>query len=578
MMLPDLSFRDLKKLSKQVESADSKKIKLALLGDFATQLFKIALIGAGKLKGLEFEIYEADYDQIDLQILNPTSELYSFKPDWVFILQNNNSLKQKFYSANDKTSYAAEFLERLNSYYDTIQNTIGSKCVICNYSAEVDEVFGAYSMKVESSFNYQMSLIQSGIQKFLVMASNAFMIDVASRVSEIGHTEAYDSRMAINASMPFQLDFLAILAIDGANIIYNHEGRFAKCLILDLDNTMWGGVIGDDGVEGIQIGDLGIGKAFKHLQYWAKSLKERGIILAVCSKNEENTAKEPFLNHPEMVLRLEDISIFVANWESKAENIKHIQRVLNIGFDSMVFVDDNPMERDIVRTVLPDVTVPEMPEDPVGYMDYLRSLDLFSTVNNSTTDKDRTKQYQEEAKRVQLQSSFASIEDYLEGLNMEAEIGAFTEFYAPRIAQLTQRSNQFNPRTKRYSEEEIRKIITSDEYSSLYVVLKDKFGDYGLISNLVLRKEEDHLFIENWVMSCRVLNRQVEELVINSIVELAKENGFKKVIAEYIPSKKNGLVKDLFKKMGFSSLDELNYSLDVKGYQMKKHSININKN
>ena len=577
MIHESLSFRNLKKISKQELPLDSKIIRVALLGDFATQLFRIALLGAGKKYGMLFEIYEADYDQIDLQVMNPSSELYDFRPNYVFILHNNVSLKQKFYASKRKKSFGMSFIERLNYYYNTIQSTIGAKCILNNFSSEVDEVFGAYALKVDVSFNYQLAQIQDGLKELLSNASNAFMIDLAARVNELGNNNSYDARMAVNASMPFRLDLLAKLALDGAKVINNQEGSFAKCLILDLDNTMWGGVIGDDGMEGIQIGDLGIGKAFKHLQYWAKSLKERGIILAVCSKNEETTAKEPFEEHPEMVLSLDDISIFVANWESKAENIKYIQQVLNIGFDSMVFIDDNPMERDIVRSVLPEVIVPEIPKDPVDYMDFLRGLDLFSTVNYSLSDKDRTKQYKEEAKRVQLQSNFGSINDYLKSLEMEAEVGAFSDFYVPRITQLTQRSNQFNPRTQRYSEEEIKKIIKDDDYLSLYVVLKDKFGDYGLISNLVLKKENNRLFIENWVMSCRVLKRQVEELVINIIVELAEKEGLTKIIAEYIPTKKNILVKELYDKLDFNSVGEGKYELNIKDYQAKKHFINVNK-
>lgn len=575
MILEDLSFSSLKKISKQEIPEAKGKIRLALLGDFATQLFKVALLGAGKAYGLDFEIYESDYDQIDFEILNLQSQLYSFNPDWIILFQNNVSLKQKFYAAEDKSSFAQLYIDKLNVYYNHTQSKLNSKFVINNFSKDVDEVYGSYAMKVDVSFNYQLNLIEQGIQNFLEKSSNAFMIDTAARVNEVGIANAYDYRMAVNASMPFQLDFLAKMALDSAKIVSNHEGRIAKCLILDLDNTIWGGIIGDDGMEGIEIGELGIGKAFKHLQYWAKSLKERGIILAVCSKNEETVAKEPFGSHPEMVLKLEDISIFVANWESKAENIKYIQKVLNIGFDSMVFVDDNPMERDIVRKMIPNVIVPEMPKDPVDYMPYLRSLDLFSTVNYSIGDKDRTKQYQEEAKRIQVQSSFNSIEEYLKSLDMEAELGSFNDFYVPRIAQLTQRSNQFNPRTQRYSEEEIRKIISSDHYYSLYVVLKDKFGDYGLISNLILKKETDSLFIENWVMSCRVLKRQVEELVINSVIDIARRNSIKKIQAEYIPSAKNSLVKELFTKLNFERITDNKYELLVAEYKNKSHQIKI---
>ena len=236
-----------------------------------------------------------------------------------------------------------------------------------------------------------------------------------------------------------------------------------------MDNTTWGGIIGDDGIEKIQIGTLGLGKAFTELQLWAKNLKERGIILAVCSKNTDHIAKEPFEKHPDMILRLEDIAVFVANWENKADNIRYIQSVLNIGFDSMVFLDDNPFERNLVRQELPEVTVPELPKDPAEYITYLQQFNLFETVSYSKLDSDRTSKYQEEAKRVGMKKSFASVDDYLGNLNMLAIAASFDDFNVPRIAQLTQRSNQFNLRTIRYTEKDVRDIMASDKHYSMSV-------------------------------------------------------------------------------------------------------------
>ena len=226
------------------------------------------------------------------------------------------------------------------------------------------------------------------------------------------------------------------------------RGTFNKCLILDLDNTLWGGVIGDDGIEGIQLGHgLGIGKAFTELQQWAKKLQQRGIILCVVSKNDEQVAKEPFIHHPDMVLRLDDIAVFMANWETKVDNIRAVQQVLNIGFDSMVFLDDNPFERAIVRENIPGITVPELPEDPAQYLEFLYSLNLFETASASEVDDKRTRQYQQEAKRIELKRTFANEQEFLASLGMEARVEPFTAFNTPRVAQLTQRSNQFNLRT-----------------------------------------------------------------------------------------------------------------------------------
>jgi FkbH-like protein len=265
--------------------------------------------------------------------------------------------------------------------------------------------------------------------------------------------------MYINADMIFSLDFIPVFTKQLNDIILALRGKFNKCLILDLDNTTWGGIVGDDGVENIKIGDLGIGKAFSKLQTWAKALKERGVILCICSKNDEANAKEPFEKHPDMVLRLEDISVFVANWENKASNIRNIQEILNIGFDSVVFLDDNPFERNLVRLELPDVIVPELPEDPAEYLDYLLSLNLFETVSFSENDKDRTKQYQAEAERVSSVAKFANIDEYLASLEMVSDVKEVDSFSLPRVAQLTQRSNQFNLRTQRYTDEDLKSMI-----------------------------------------------------------------------------------------------------------------------
>ena len=327
-------------------------------------------------------------------------------------------------------------------------------------------------------------------------------------------------------------------------------------------------------LENIQIGELGLGHAFSEFQMWLKELQKRGIILAVCSKNEEVVAKEPFLHHPEMVLHMEDIAMFVANWEDKASNIKKIQDTLNIGMDSIVFFDDNPFERNLVKSMIPDITVPDLPEDPSQYLEYVKLLNLFETAAYSETDKNRTKQYQEEIGRVNLQKQFSSYSEYLESLEMVAEAKPFDKFHFSRIAQLTQRSNQFNLRTVRYTEQEIEQLAKEKEHLTLYFTLKDKFGDYGLISVVVLDKQpENTLFISEWLMSCRVLKRGMEEFILDEIIRTAEENGFKKVIGEYIRTPKNNMVSELYKKMGFHEVEKDRYEVNVTEYEKHKTSI-----
>jgi FkbH-like protein len=280
-------------------------------------------------------------------------------------------------------------------------------------------------------------------------------------------------------------------------------------------------------------------------------------------------AMEPFEKHPDMVLRLDDIAVFIANWNNKADNIKLIQSILNIGFDSMVFLDDNPFERSIVRENIPGIIVPELPEDPAEYLEFLYPLNLFETVSYSNEDAERTKLYQVEAKRSMLQKSFINEDDFLKSLNMVSVIEPFNKFNTPRVSQLSQRSNQFNLRTVRYTEDDIQSIGASSDYLTFAFTLEDKFGDNGIICVIILKTENSETaFIDTWFMSCRVLKRGMENFVLNTIAQTAIDNGFKKLKGEYIPTAKNEMVADHYKNLGFS-YNEDSWLLDLDTYVKK---------
>ena len=397
---------------------------------------------------------------------------------------------------------------------------------------------------------------------------NLFINDVVSLHNTLGAEFCTDPKIYVTTDLIFSLDFLPVVAKNITDIILSVAGTMKKCIILDLDNTLWGGIIGDDGMENIQIGELGIGKAFTALQMWLKQLKQRGIILAVCSKNDETIAKEPFEKHPDMILKLSDIAVFVANWDNKVQNINYIQSILNIGFDSMVFLDDNPFERNMVKTHIPDITVPDLPEDPSEYLTYLRSCNLFETASFTPEDEQRTQQYQEEAQRAVVQKQCINEDKFLSSLNMHSVVKPFDKFTIPRVSQLTQRSNQFNLRTVRYTEEEISAISNSDEYLTFDFTLEDKYGDYGLISVIILKKQSDALFIGTWIMSCRVLKRGMEKFVLNKIAQQASKIGVKEIIGEYLPTAKNGMVKGHYHELGFTKCDGENnqWILNLESY------------
>ena len=570
------TFSQLKKNIKN-DFTGYKPIKLAILGDSATQFLAIAIRGAGYSEKLDIETWEADFNQIERQVLDTSSELYEFKPDIVLIFFSSHKLLAKYNKLKpaDYNSFSTNHLELVERIYLTISSNLSAKIIYYNHPEINDAVFGSFANKTEASFLFQLRKINFRLMEFAVSTNNFFIADISSIQNQVGKINLFQPSVYINSEMVLSIDVLPQIAADTVTLINALQGSFKKCVIIDLDNTTWGGIVGDDGIEHIQIGSLGIGKAFTEFQYWIKKLQQRGIIIAVCSKNTESVAREPFEKHPDMVLKLDDIAVFVANWQNKADNIRHIQSILNIGFDSMVFLDDNPFERNIVRENIVGITVPDLPEDPAEYLEYLYTLNLFETVSFSNEDEGRTKQYQIETERSILQKAFTNEDDFLQSLNMQSVVEPFNKFNTPRVAQLSLRSNQYNLRTIRYSEADIENIGADGDYFSFSFTLEDKFGNNGLICVIILSKiSNDTLFIDTWLMSCRVLKRGMENFVLNTIVHFAKNKGYQFLQGEYIPTAKNEIVKLHYSNLEFEK-KEGNWILNTAFYQQKKTFISI---
>jgi FkbH-like protein len=563
----------LKKMLKNAKP-QSSPIKVAILGDSATQFLKISIEAFGLEEGLNLQIWEADYNQIERQILDPSSELYAFEPQYSIIYKSAHKYLQQFNKSAHKSSFAQDKINDLQMLISQLQSQSTAKILYFNAQEINDRVFGNFATQTPESFLYQIRSYNYQLMLLAQNWTNVFIIDLSSTQNQLGKSQMFAPATYTNADMLLSVEAVPYVGYEVAKVIAAIEGKIKKCLILDLDNTLWGGIIGDDGLEKIQIGQLGIGKAFTEFQLWIKKLKDRGIILAVCSKNTEHVAKEPFEKHPDMVLKLDDIAVFVANWNNKADNIRHIQQVLNIGFDAMVFLDDNPAERAIVKENLPQVTVPELPEDPAEYLEFLYQQNLFESVAFSQADKDRTKQYQVEAQRLQQQQNFTNEGDFLASLQMQAKVEDFNSFNTPRVAQLSQRSNQFNLRTQRYTDDDIAKIGQNQQQKGFAFGLGDKFGDHGLVAVIILDHQKNALFIDSWFMSCRVLKRGMEDFCINTLVDYAKTNNFGKIIGEYLETEKNQMVQNHYSQLGFKHYQGQQWILDVQNYQDKTHYIN----
>jgi FkbH-like protein len=552
-----LDYLSLIKESKSLKvDSGAKVVRLAILADCAIQHLIPLLTVLGAKNGVKIEIYEANYDGIDFEILNPESGLYAFDPQYAVILVNSEKLKLRFYESGDRASFADATIDRLENLWTTFRQNSKATIVQANFVLPSERAFGNYELKVADSMGSIFTEINYRLAVKAREAKNVLLCDIDFLASSVGRGEWFDARLWNLAKCPCRMEHLPVLAQALADIVLSAAGLFTKCVVLDLDNTLWGGVIGDDGLKGIALGEFDEGEAFVAFQKFIRELKRRGIILAVVSKNEHSNAILPFREHPHMVLKEEDISVFVANWDNKADNIRLVQKTLNIGFDSLVFLDDNPFERNIVREFLPQVVVPELPEDPSLYLQALAELNLFETASFSEADRQRADQYREEAQRSLVKTHYTNINDYLTSLGMEIKLERFNEFNLPRIAQLIQRSNQFNLMTRRYGEAACEAMMRDPAAAPLTLTLSDKFGDYGLISVVILKRVEDILEIDEYLMSCRVLQRGVENFAMNNIFAYAARTGAKKVVGHYIPSPKNDMVKDFFKNFGFEKTSE----------------------
>jgi FkbH-like protein len=567
------TFDELRKNAK-MQTSGFRRASLAILADSAVQLYALALRGEAASRRLALDVLVGEIGQIDQAIFDPSSDLHRRRPEIVVLWRSADNLLSAFRALPlaERASFADRYVAHVRRLADALGESVSARIIHFNVPEIDDAVFGSFANKVPSSWVHQLRRINYLLMELASSRDDLFVQDLALLFAEHGRELAEDRRLAATASMALGVDFLPIVAERTLDIVDAILGRARKCLVLDLDNTLWGGVAAEDGLPGIELGELGLGAAFTEVQRWAKELQRRGVLLAVSSKNDERVAMEVFERHPDMALRLGDIAVFCASWESKVDHLRHIQGVLGIGFDSMVFLDDSAVEREAVRLALPEVCVPDLPEDPVDVMPYLRRLNLFETASFTGEDAQRTRRYQEESRRRAFQSSSTDEGDFLRGLDMAAKVEGFTPFNLPRVAQLTQRSNQWNLRTARLSEGELRRIASSGEHLPFAFSLEDRIGAYGLVSVVILEAMGEAMFVDTWLMSCRVLRRGLESFVLDVLVDAARGRGARGLVGEYLPTPKNALVKDHYATLGFEPRGARWY-LDLERYQPRPHFI-----
>lgn len=506
--------------------------------------------------GLAIECTSAGYDQALQDSLSPDSPLNRSAPDAVLIAIDWRALPLPPSPGDAGRAQDAidAALRHLDTIRDAIRRNSGAICIVQNLAAPPEETFGSLDRKLEGTLRSLIDGVNAALARQM-RGSTDVLFDVAGLAETVGLANWHSPNEWNLAKLPFAQAFLPLYADHVCRILAAQRGLSRRCLVTDLDNTLWGGVIGDDGLNGIHIGQGNpAGEAYLSFQRYLLTLRRRGIVLAVSSKNEDETARLPFRHHPDMVLHEPDFAVFQANWNDKATNIQAIADTLALGLDAFVFVDDNPFERNLVREALPKVAVPEMPEDPAWYARTLSAAGYFEAVSFSLEDVERASYYAANAQRATMEQQVGNVEAYLASLEMEIDFQPFNEMGRARIAQLINKSNQFNLTTRRYTEADVARLEADPFALTLQIRLRDKLGDNGMISVIICRRESDTLEIDTWLMSCRVLGRRVEEAVLRELLDHAKSRGAGKLRGTYHPTDRNKLVEQHYSKLGFTQV------------------------
>jgi FkbH-like protein len=525
-----------------------RSAKVALLGSYTTtQLGAMLGLAASRL-GIEVDLYESHYGQYQQEIIDSGSGLYAFGPDMVVLAVHEKDLRLPEYSQRPEEDVQQE-VRRWTALWKVVEERSRARIVQHNFALPCEVPAGHLATRLPGSRYMMAQAVNARLGE--AAGDSVCLVDCERLSALIGKQRWCDPRYWNLSKQAVALEAIPLLARHTAAVMGAALGLSRKCVVLDLDNTLWGGVIAEDGLGGIRLGNGVDGEAFVAFQEYLLRLKEKGIILAVCSKNNHADAVQPFEKHAEMRLKLGDIALFIANWESKPDNIRRIAKTLQIGLDSLVFVDDNPVERELVRTVLPEVDVVPLPEDPSYYLRALSQYLLFETNSFTVEDSHRTEQYRARAQIRELETAAGSIEDFYHSLHMQAIVAPFEESQLPRIAQLIGKTNQFNLTTRRHGMPQLEAFVQDANCVHLAVRLRDRYADHGLVGLIIAHRQGAVLDIDTWLMSCRVIGRTVEATMLEHLCRRAAALGCNALQGTYIPTAKNAMAADAYAKSGF---------------------------
>ncbi len=529
-------------------------VKIALLGGSTTSelrsIAELFLLDAG----FRPTFFESEYGKYFEDVVVDDSALRAFAPDIAFVHTTRLNVLHapRLYDAEAAVEDCLKAeLDRFQAIWSRLTGELG--CLAIQNNFDLPPVRSLGGLDSTESFGLSNFLLRLNLEFARAARQNPKLVinDIHHLSARLGLDQWFDPDYWFSYKMAVSHAGTVHLAHALAKLVRAAYGKTRKCLVLDLDNTLWGGVIGDDGLSGIKIGkESARGESFNAFQQYCLELNQRGVLLAVCSKNEPEIARQGF-SHPDTVLKLQHCTAFQANWDPKPGNIEVIARQINIGLDSLVFVDDNPAERALVSAQLPEVAVPEVGSEVSRFAAYLDREGYFEALRLNRDDAQRAAFYADNSERAAQAARFADYAEFLASLEMKAEIGAFSPAYLDRIAQLTNKTNQFNLTTRRYTLAEMEAMAASPDYLTLYGRLADRFGDNGLVSVVAGRLERETVHIELWLMSCRVLKRNLEFAMLDALVERASRRGARELVGYYYRTPKNDMVAEHYAKLGF---------------------------
>ncbi len=535
----------------------NKNLKVAILSSFTLNgLDEILHVKCSEL-GVRYSSYVGGYNQYNQELLDTQSKYYQFSPDLTFlIIDVRNLLGENFYfpynmSDDQRKSLVKEKTAHIKNLIQCFEKNLNSKLIISNFNIPFYSPNSIIENKSNFGFHEMIEELNKSLRDIAKTHPSIYVYDFNQFISKHGEKNIFDYRQFYVGDIQISLNFMPHFGYDLMSYIKPISGTNRKCIVLDLDNTLWGGVVGEDGFDGIKLGHSSNGKAFVDFQKELLSLWNQGIILAINSKNNLDDALQVIKEHPDMILREKNFANIKINWNDKAENLKQIADEINIGLDSIVFFDDDKLNRERIKQEFPEVLTIELPDDPSQFSSILKDLNDFSVLQRTDEDIKRGQMYAQQRERKDLEKSISNLNDFLEKLDITVKMKKSTDFLIPRISQLTLKTNQFNLTTKRYQEEEIRNFTNNEKFLVGCAQVLDKFGDNGITGVYIIDKKESIWFIDTFLLSCRVMGRGVENAILSQILVDAKNNEVKEIHAEFIPTQKNKPAENFLSDFGF---------------------------